>query len=99
MEHRGQLVEVPRVLTVKKKTASDVTIRISKNRRNSTTTILAYRKGGFKRAYKAVIPMCNKNLCRQTSLHSMSNLFGIRVISYHQCNINTLVKNLIKSYS
>lgn len=80
-----------------------LTLRITTNARDKTTRILAYRKGGFKRAYKAVIPMCSDESCRRVSLHTEPR--GIRYsgekayTAYHQRDVDNLVKKLIKSYS
>lgn len=67
-----------------------LTIRVTTNVRENTTKILAYRRGGFKRAYKAVLPMCDFPLCRSKRTHA-----GFR---YHQDDVDKLVKALIKSY-
>ncbi len=82
-----------------------LTIRITKNVRNKTTTIVAYRKGGHRRPYKAIIPMCDNKDCKQMSPHSKAVETGYgRVefrtnISYHQRDVDALTKNLLKSYS
>ena len=80
-----------------------LTLKITTNVREKTTKILAYRKGGFKRAYKATIPMCEDSSCKARNagphvlvLHRGSERTFPR---YHQRDIDVLVKNLIKSYS
>ena len=79
-----------------------LTIKITTNTREQTTKILAYRKGGFRRAYKAVIPMCRDGSCksRSTGPHVRVWHRGMEraITQYHQRDVDTLVKNLIKSY-
>lgn len=67
-----------------------LTIRVTTNARENTTKILAYRKGGFKRAYKAVLPMCDFSWCRLKGTHA-----GFR---YHQDDVDKFIRALIKSY-
>lgn len=82
-----------------------LTFRISTNKRDKTTTIVAYRKGRSKYPYKAVLPMCDKKYCHQNSPHTERYLTGgtlktsLRYLSYHQSDVDTLVRKLIKSYS
>lgn len=72
-----------------------LTLRMTKNVRNKTTTIVAYRKGGSRRQYKAILPMCQDSSCKLRSPHSKGIAFGF----YHERDIDVLMKNLIKSYS
>lgn len=96
------------MVTAALKIPGGLTIRISVNAREKTTRILAYRKGGFKRAYKAVLPMCSLDLCRHVGPHIESKPYWDRDSSvpyyvkytfHHQNDVNNLVKKIIKSYS
>jgi len=86
-----------------RKIPDGLTIRVTTNAREKTTKILAYRKGGFKRAYKATIPMCEDGKCRLGKPHSRVVKSGYRgyadLTQYHPRDVDTLVKGLIKSYS
>jgi hypothetical protein len=79
-----------------------LTIKITTNVRKNTTRILAYRKGGFKKAYKAILPMCS---CRKSGPHvevrtgQFKSDYWTVIVSYHQQDITNLVRRIIKSYS
>lgn len=93
-------------MAVTTKTLDNLVFRISTNVKNKTTTIVAYRKGRSKYPYKAVLPMCDKKFCHNTSPHTLgsSRRSGnayyreVRVTSYHQTDVDNLVKKLIRSY-
>ena len=80
-----------------------ITIRVTTDTRDKTTKILAYRKGGFKRAYKAVIPMCLDKACKSKNSgpHTVThnNYYYKCIVSYHQRDLDKLISNLIKSYN
>lgn len=86
---------------VTSRVVEDLTIRISSNAREKKTSIVAYRSGGFKRAYKAVFNMCSFKDCHRpgpqiaTALKKRANR-SCRL--YHQADIDAFVKKLIKSY-
>lgn len=87
-----------------KKIPEDLTVRVSTNAKKKTTTIVAYRKGGFKRAYKAIIPMCTDAACRLKQPHvKITKIDRYREYAswsnYHPRDVDTLVKRLINSYS
>ena len=77
-----------------------LTLRVSTNVREKTTKILAYRKGGFKRAYRATLPMCVGDRCHLDRPHitTTSHLGYADRTFYHQSDVDNLVKKLIKSY-
>ena len=75
----------------------ELTIRVTSNAREKTTKILAYRTGGFKRAYKAVLPMCTFNSCRRTGPHA-SRLGRETHPLYHVRDVDVFVVKLIRSY-
>ena len=80
------------------KTSDGLTVRISTNARDKTTTILAYRKGRSKKCYKAVLPMCDKIFCRNRTPHKRK-VGGCTYNSlYHPFDVDILVKKLVKSY-
>ncbi len=79
-----------------------LTLKITTNDREKTTKILAYRKGGFKRAYKATIPMCVNSFCKsKSSPHVLvwNRRMERKITTYHPGDVDNLVKKLIKSYS
>lgn len=79
-----------------------LTVKVTTNVREKTTRILAYRKGGFKRAYKAVIPMCSDEKCRRLGPHKRAygrhQDYDVRLTHYHPRDVDILIKNLVKSY-
>lgn len=78
----------------------DLTVRISTNKKSQITTILAYRKGGFKRAYKAILPMCVDEKCRLIRVHTRPDGRWCKMNTlYHLNNVDSLVKKIIKSYA
>lgn len=78
----------------------DLTVRISTNKKTQATTIVAYRKGGFKRAYKAILPMCVNDKCRLLRVHTriVGRWDKVNTL-HHQNNVDNLVKKIIKSYA
>ena len=79
-----------------------LTLKITTNAREQTTRIVAYRKGGFKRAYKAIIPMCADASCKSKgSPHTLvwHRRMEKKITTYHPRDVDNLVKKLIKSYS
>lgn len=78
----------------------DLTVRISTNKKSQTTTIVAYRKGGFKRAYKAILPMCVDEKCRLARVHTRPDGRWYKMNTlHHPNNVDNLVKKIIKSYA
>lgn len=82
-----------------------LTIKVTTNVREKTTRVLAYRKGGFRRAYRAVLPMCDDKACRPTGPHfrlvyhdSFKIVFSKDNTLYHLRDVDDLLKKLIKSY-
>jgi hypothetical protein len=76
-----------------------LTVRISTNVKKRVTTIVAYRKGGFKCAYKAILPMCGKVPCREVGPHILATRQAEnRYLSYHQRDVDVLVGKIIRSY-
>lgn len=83
------------------KVPDGLTVRVTTNAREKTTKILAYRKGGFKRAYKATIPMCTDSSCKsRRTPHVRIWHRGMEraITTYHSADVDNLVKKLIKSY-
>ena len=78
-----------------------LTIRVTRNMREERFSILAYRKGEFKRAYRAVIPMCTSKTCRNIGPLNMKTktLTSKACSRYHQGDIDILVSKLIKTYA
>lgn len=85
------------------KVPDGLTIRISTNARDKTTKILAYRKGRFKYAYKATIPMCTSTHCRVSGPHTTTTISNGRQYKKstlrHQADVDMFVRKLIKSYT
>jgi len=84
------------------KVPDGLTVKVTTNVRDKTTRITAYRAGGFRRAYKAVLPMCTDGKCRVRTPHTRNggtwaNPVGFRTL-YHQVDVDRLVKGIIKSY-
>lgn len=80
-----------------------LTVRVTTNKREKTTRILAYRKGRFKYAYKAVLPMCEELGHHHSKPHSTitshyARTAGSSYTTYHQSDVDKLVKELIKTY-
>lgn len=77
-----------------------LTVRLTTNARDKTTRIVAYRKGRFKYAYKAILPMCDDATCRQKSPHVLRRHRGAEraLTHYHQSDVDSLVGRLVKSY-
>lgn len=79
-----------------------LTIRVNTNKREKTTKILAYRKGRFKYAYKAVLPMCEGLGHHHSKPHPTTGQYPRSVLSsyttFHQSDVDKLVKELIKTY-
>lgn len=78
-----------------------LTIRVSTNAKKKVTTVVAYRKGGFKRAYKAVLPMCFE-VCREKGPHSAVEVgrgySHSKATFYHPRDVDVLVIKIAKSY-
>jgi hypothetical protein len=74
-----------------------LTIRVTSNAREKTTKILAYRQGGFNRAYKAVLPMCTDDVCRRSGPHTLRS-GKVEHPLYHRRDVDNFVVKLIKSY-
>jgi hypothetical protein len=88
-----------------KKIPEGLTVKVTTNVRESTMKILAYRKGGFKWAYKATIPMCVDEKCRRIGPHSELRVVGRRYWDqesactlYHRRDVDVLVSKIVKSY-
>lgn len=81
-----------------------LTIRVTSNAREKTTKILAYRKGESKRAYKAVLPMCDDNTCRKNGPHNKwvaplgRHILDNPITFFHPRDVDNLVKKLVRSY-
>lgn len=80
-----------------------LTVRVTTNVREKTTRIVIYRKGEFKRAYKAIIPMCDHPLCKGLSPHDkVIGIWGSTkykvYTTYHSRDVDNLLKRLVKSY-
>jgi hypothetical protein len=78
-----------------------VTVKVTKNMREERFKILAYRKGEFKRAYKATLPMCTSKTCKNIGPQTMrtKTLTHSACTRYHQGDIDALVIKLVKSYT
>lgn len=78
-----------------------LTLRVSSNARNKTTTIVAYRKGEFRRAYKAILPMCYE-VCREKGPHIGFTVERghryTRFTTYHPRDVDALIVKIAKSY-
>jgi len=76
-----------------------LTIKVTHNRRDRITRIISYRQGEFKRAYKAVIPVCGHESCKKMKRKdfALAQLYD-RCTRGHQKLVDDLVKKLIASY-
>jgi len=76
-----------------------LTVRVTHNARENVTKILAYRKGEFSRAYRAILPMCSHSSCSSRGKRDATETRRFNQCkSKHQKFVDALIPKLIKSY-
>jgi hypothetical protein len=70
-----------------------LTLRISADTKRNVMRIVAVRRGRLHYSYRAVLPMCYEEKCRNDGPH-----YGYVGATYHPYDVDALVRKISKTY-